>query len=203
MRNKRLFMLLRVWNFLSGSVFVFCHIDSIFRSNTALLFYWVCSRFMTRFWKHKKSFAACYRADHYTLAAIIQTFVHYKLNILWTLFVARLHCKFSKVSMFEYNFNFVKTFLIWCFQDFTKSKFIQMNFIYLKHEFSNILRCCANSRDIYYYSRYFLCLKKYPTLTLLRYIFRESCKSSLQSKDIPNSFFVFLTNFYILYFPKT
>ena len=104
---------------LSGSVFVFCHIDSIFRSNTALLFYWVCSRFMTRFWKHKKSFAACYRA------AIIQTFVHYKLNILWTLFVARLHCKFSKVSMFEYNFNFVKTFLIWCFQDFTKSKFIQ------------------------------------------------------------------------------
>ena len=137
------------------------------------------------------------------LAAIIQTFVHYKLNILWTLFVARLHCKFSKVSMFEYNFNFVKTFLIWCFQDFTKSKFIQMNFIYLKHEFSNILRCCGNSWDIYYYSRYFLCLKKYPTLTLLRYIFRESCKSSLQSKDIPNSFFVFLTNFYILYFPKT
>ena len=40
--------------------------------------------------------------------------------------------------MFEYNFNFVETFLIWCFQDFTKSKFIQMNFIYLKHEFFNI-----------------------------------------------------------------
>ena len=56
-----------------------------------------------------------------------------------------------------------------------------MNFIYLKHEFSNILRCCGNSRDIYYHSRYFLCLKKYPTLTLLRYIFRKLQKfSSIQ-----------------------
>ena len=139
------FVKVSVWNFLSGTVFVFCHIDSIFRSNTALLFYWVCSRFMARFWKHKKSLAACYWVDR-SLLSIIQTFVCYKLNIWWSLFVARLHCKFSKVSMFEYNFNFVKTFLIWCFQDFTKSKFIQLNFIYLKHEFSNILRLSWVSR---------------------------------------------------------
>ena len=92
-----------------------------------------------------KSLAACYWVDR-SLLSIIQTFVCYKLNIWWSLFVARLHCKFSKVSMFEYNFNFVKTFLIWCFQDFTKSKFIQLNFIYLKHEFSNILRLSWVSR---------------------------------------------------------
>ena len=66
------------------------------------------------------------------------TFIQTLLLIHCKLFVPKPHCNFLKVSMFEYNFNFVETFLIWCFQDFTKSKFIQMNFIYLKHEFFNI-----------------------------------------------------------------
>ena len=52
------------------------------------------------------------------------------LDISILLFVPNFYCIFLKVSMFEYNFNFVKTFLIWCFQDFSKSKLIQMNFIY-------------------------------------------------------------------------
>ena len=125
---------------------------------------------MTRFWKHKKFGGASYWADHYC------PYNPSPLQILWSLFVSRLHCKFSKVSMFEYNFNFVKTFLIWCFQDFTKSKFILMNFIYLKHEFFNILRCLNQNL---FYSKIFLALKN--TLSLFRYIFRKLQKfSSIQ-----------------------
>ena len=71
---------------------------------------------------------------HVSSSNIYTNFAAYPLQTV----CAKPHCNFLKVSMFEYNFNFVETFLIWCFQDFTKSKFIQMNFIYLKHEFFNI-----------------------------------------------------------------
>ena len=113
----------------------FVDVDSIFRSNSALLFYWLYTHFMAQVLEPTKN-PSVFRQQlsGKKIFAIIWHFLY----DLFIVYQNSIHCKFSQVSMFEYNFNFVKTFLIWCFQDFTKSKFIQMNFIYLKPEFFNI-----------------------------------------------------------------
>lgn len=95
--------------------------------------------------------------------------------------------------MFEYNFNFVKTFLIWCFQDFTKGKFIQMNFIYLKLEFFNKWK---------WYPAWFLIFNKILSSQMdLDLYFLLQKFPSLQR--YPKLFLHVLTNFYILYFLQT
>ena len=110
----------------------FVDVDSIFRSNSALLFYWLYTHFMAQVLEPTKN-PSVFRQQ----LSGIENICHYLIFFVQFVCIPKFHCKFSQVSMFEYNFNFVKTFLIWCFQDFTKGKFIQMNFIHLKLEFFN------------------------------------------------------------------